>query len=100
MKPYYVIRINAPAEREQYLMHNRREFPYVYDEEQAKSEGVSCNSSVFGVATPEHAELLLGWLTTRYPDNSYMIVKSIKAGYRDPGPLKFGVFTEEGFMPE
>lgn len=99
MKLFYVVRVDVPGEREQFILHQRREFIISFDEDQPRSEGLSSNTSVFGVNTEQDANLLLGWLTTRYPANSYMIVKSLKAGYREPGELKFGVYTEEGFMP-
>lgn len=99
MKPYYVIRIDGGSIREQVLRHERREFFTEYDEDQSATEGLQSGTAVFGVNTPEDADSLLGWLTHRYPENSYMVVKSVKAGYREPGPLRFGVFTDEGFMP-
>lgn len=99
MKPYYIVRLNWLCEREQFAAIMRREFMYSYDEEQRSSDGLSNHTAVFGTDTEQQANDLLQWLTNRYPENSYMICKSVKAGFREPGPLKFGEFTEQGFMP-
>jgi len=99
MKPYYVIKVDQPTNRENVIRQGRQDFLVEYDEDQPRVEGLGMNTTCVGINTAEHADLLLAWLTNRYPNNSYMIVKSIRAGYREPGPLKFGVFTEEGFMP-
>lgn len=100
MKPYYVIRVGIPTERETFILANRREIRITYDESQQSEDEMGRDQVSFGVDSLKDAEAMLSWLTNRFPSNSYMIVQSIKAGYREPGELKFGVFTTEGFMPE
>lgn len=100
MKPYYIVRVSAPAERETFVLAGRRDVRATYDENQRASDAMEEDCAVIGVDTAADADALLAWLTNRYPSNSYMITKSEKAGYREVGPLKYGVFTPEGFMPQ